>query len=108
VLGELYPAFHARSTIHVPLAMAERIDRIFEDAAVDRDHLGGPVRGLCDASGRFLGVYPTCALPPAGCAVDDPQISQDQIGRHAIVQRVFDDAVAILERTLTQVVVFVD
>lgn len=107
VLGALYPAFHARMTGHVPLALAERLDDVFE-TPLDRALVRGLPKMLTDARGRYLGVYPMVALDRSGLTTADPFVAQDQIGRRAIVLRVFDDIVEILTRDPQQIVVLVD
>ena len=41
-----------------------------------------------DQKGRFLGLYPVCRLPEEGLTLDAPRVSQDQLGRRALVDRI--------------------
>ena len=105
VLRELYPPFHARVTGQVPECLAVEMDRLL-DVPVAAGAVQGIGRYCIDQKGRFLGLYPVCRLPEEGLTLDAPRVSQDQLGRRALVDRILADILGIAETPgLTGVVV---
>jgi hypothetical protein len=96
ILRELYPAFHARITGQIPHYIAENLECLL-DQDVDRKSIRGIGRFLVDDNSRFLGLYPVAEVPEKHVTLDSTFVSQDQIGRKALVKRVLDDITDIMQ-----------
>ena len=107
ILRELYPAFHARITGQIPHYIAENLDCLL-DQNVDRKSILGVGRFLVDDNSRFLGLYPVAEVPAEHVTLDSTFISQDQIGRKALVKRVLDDITDIMQGDRNKSIVVLD
>jgi hypothetical protein len=95
VLRDLYPAFHARITGQVPVYLAENMGTLLNGPLPKKD-IFGIGRFLVGGDGRFLGLYPVGQVPAEHVTLQSPFISQDQVGRKAIVARLFEDIVELI------------
>lgn len=95
LLRDLYPAFHARITGQVPEYLAEKMSTLLDEPVRTTDILGIG-RFLVGEDRRFLGLYPTGEVPAEHVTLQSPFISQDQVGRKALVARVFEDIVELV------------
>ena len=107
ILRELYPAFHARITGQIPHYIAENLECLL-DQDVDRKTIRGVGRFLVDDKSRFLGLYPVAEVPVEHVTLDSTFISQDQIGRKALVKRVLDDITDIMQGDRNKSIVVLD
>ncbi|MCK7477535.1 MAG: hypothetical protein M0C28_08665 [Candidatus Moduliflexus flocculans] len=87
ILRELYPAFHARITGQVPIYVANHMENLL-DTPMDSRAVRGVGRFSIDRHGRFLGLYPVSEVPQEQVTLDSTFVSQDQLGRKAIVNRI--------------------
>jgi hypothetical protein len=94
ILRELYPAFHGRITGYIPDYISENMECLL-DEKIRGKAIWGLGRITVDDSGRFLGLYPVAEVPANQVTLDSPFVSQDQIGRKAIVRRIIDDIIAL-------------
>ena len=97
VLRELYPAFHARITGQVPVYVAGAMDDL-AGKPVDSSTVSGVGRFGIDRHGRFLGLYPVCNVPAGHVTSNTAFVSQDQLGRKAIVSRILEDILQIVRK----------
>jgi len=107
ILRELYPAFHARITGQIPHYIAENLECLL-DQDVDRKTIRGVGRFLVDDKSRFLGLYPVAEVPVEHVTLDSTFISQDQIGRKALVKRVLDDITDMMQGDHNKSIVVLD
>jgi hypothetical protein len=107
ILQELYPAFHARITGQIPVYLEGYMDSLL-DRSVNRKSIHGIGRFLVDDNSRFIGLYPVAEVPAKDVTLNSPFISQDQIGRKAIVQRILDDLITISRKDRDKSVVVLD
>ncbi len=107
ILRELYPAFHARVTGQVPVYVGDHLEELL-DSTIDSRGVRGIGRLSIDGRGRFLGLYPVSEVPPDQVTMDSPFVSQDQLGRKAIVQRIIEDIVHALQKTGNRNVIVID
>ena len=107
ILRELYPAFHARITGQIPHYIAENLECLL-DQDVDRKTIRGVGRFLVDDKSRFLGLYPVAEVPVEHVTLDSTFISQDQIGRKALVKRVLDDITDMMQGDRNKSIVVLD
>lgn len=107
ILRELYPAFHARITGQIPHYIAENLECLL-DQNVDRKTIRGIGRFLVDDNSRFLGLYPVAEVPVEHVTLDSTFVSQDQIGRKALVKRVLDDITDIMQGDRNKPMVVLD
>ncbi len=107
ILRELYPAFHARITGQIPHYIAENLDCLL-DQNVDRKSILGVGRFLVDDNSRFLGLYPVAEVPVEHVTLDSTFVSQDQIGRKALVKRILDDITDIMQGDRNKSIVVLD
>ena len=107
VLKDLYPAFHARITGQIPHYIAENLGCLL-DRHVDRKAVRGIGRFLVDDKSRFLGLYPVAEVPEEHVTLDSPFVSQDQIGRRALVRRILGDITDIMHRDPSSSIVVLD
>jgi hypothetical protein len=107
ILRELYPAFHARITGQVPVYVANHIEEL-PQATVDASDVRGIGRFSIDGHGRFLGLYPVSEVPQDQVTLDSPFVSQDQLGRKAIVNRIIQDILHAIEKTGNRNIIVID
>ena len=107
ILRELYPAFHARITGQIPVYLDEHMDSLL-DGKVDRKSILGVGRFLVDHNSRFLGLYPVAEVPEKHVTLESPFISQDQVGRKAILKRILDDLIELLQEDDDKSIVVLD
>ncbi|MDD2276773.1 MAG: hypothetical protein PHW80_05615 [Smithellaceae bacterium] len=107
ILRELYPAFHARITGQVPLYVADNMEDLL-DTPLDSRAVRGIGKFSIDGQGRFLGLYPTGVLPAGQVTEDCTFVSQDQMGRKAIVNRILEDIVSALKINADRPVLVID
>ena len=107
ILRELYPAFHARVTGQVPIYIANHMEDML-DTPMDYRAVRGIGRFSIDRHGRFLGLYPVSEVPQEQVTLDSTFISQDQLGRKAIVNKILEDIIHALKETVNRSVVVID
>jgi hypothetical protein len=107
ILRELYPAFHARITGQVPIYVANHMDDML-DTPMDSRAVRGVGRFSIDRHGRFLGLYPVSEVPPEQVTLDSIFVSQDQLGRKAIVNSILKDITYALKITANRSVIVID
>jgi hypothetical protein len=107
ILRELYPAFHARVTGQVPFCLANAMEKILE-APVRADRVLGVGRFSIDRRGRFLGLYPVCAVPVDHVTGNSTFVSQDQLGRKAVAGRVLEDILQCFKTSPSRRVLVID
>ncbi len=107
VLRELYPAFHARITGQVPVYVANRVEDML-DTPMDSRAVRGVGRFSIDQHGRFLGLYPVSEVPQEQVTLDSTFVSQDQLGRKAIVNRILEDIIHAVKETANRSVIVID
>ncbi|MHB8137461.1 MAG: hypothetical protein ACYDGO_03625 [Smithellaceae bacterium] len=107
ILRELYPAFHARVTGQVPVYLANTMDdRLY--TPMDAHAVRGIGRFSIDQNGRFLGLYPVSEVPEEQVTLDSTLVSQDQLGRKAIVHRILEDIIHAVKITANRRVIVLD
>ncbi len=107
ILRELYPAFHARITGQVPVCIADNMEDMI-NVPPDARTVRGIGRFSIDRQGRFLGLYPTAAVPGKRVTLDADLVSQDQLGRKAIVKRILEDAIHAIRNSSCQSIIVID
>jgi hypothetical protein len=107
ILRELYPAFHARITGQVPVYVANHMEEL-PQATVDASDVRGIGRFSIDDHGRFLGLYPVSEVPQDQVTLDSPFVSQDQLGRKAIVNRIIQDILHAIDKTGNRNIIVID
>ena len=107
ILRELYPAFHARVTGQAPICVVNTLENL-PDAPVDAGTVSGVGRFSIDGQSRFLGLYPVSAVPADEVTQDSTFVSQDQLGRKAIVGRILEDIIQALKTAANRCVVVID
>jgi hypothetical protein len=107
ILRELYPAFHARITGQVPVYVANHMDDML-NTTMDSRAVRGVGRFSIDRHGRFLGLYPVSEVPPEQVTLDSTFVSQDQLGRKAIVNSILKDITHALKITANRSVIVID
>jgi len=107
ILREMYPAFHARITGQIPAYLAENMDSVL-DECLERKDISGIGRFTVDHTGRFLGLYPVVGLPKRELTSQSLFVSQDQMGRKAMVSRILDDAKALLSGDAARPIIVID
>ncbi|MCP4717626.1 MAG: hypothetical protein GY868_21090, partial [Deltaproteobacteria bacterium] len=107
ILREMYPLFHARLTGQIPAWVAAHMDSFIEDR-VERRMVRGIGRVTVGDDGRFLGLHPVARVPAAEVTLDSSFVSQDQLGRRAIAERILYDAREILQRDANQALLVID
>lgn len=107
ILRELYPAFHARITGQVPVYVANAIEDLPE-TPFDAGEVRGVGRFGIDRQGRFLGLYRVSEVPGEQVTLDSTFVSQDQLGRKAIVIRILEDIIHAVKETANRSVIVID
>jgi hypothetical protein len=107
ILRELYPAFHARVTGQAPIYVANHMEDLL-DTPMDSRAVRGIGRFSIDRHGRFLGLYPVSEVPQEQVTLDSTFVSQDQLGRKAIVNRILEDIIHALKITANRSVIVID
>jgi hypothetical protein len=107
ILREMYLVFHARLTGQIPVCVAENLENLL-NTKVDRNSIHGIGRFTVDDNGRFLGLYSVAEVPEAHVTLDSQFVSQDQLGRRAIAQRILNDAIKILRENNDQKLIVID
>jgi hypothetical protein len=107
ILRELYPAFHARVTGQAPIYVANHMEDLL-DTPMDSRAVRGIGRFSIDRHGRFLGLYPVSEVPQEQVTLDSTFVSQDQLGRKAIVNRIMEDIIHALKITANRSVIVID
>ncbi len=107
ILRELYPVFHALSTGQVPIWLAENMDDLLDGAGSPGS--GGLLRRLMvDGNNRFMSLLPVAEVPGEHVTGDALFVSQDQLGRRAIVARMLDDVSALMNESRQRKVLVID
>jgi hypothetical protein len=107
ILRELYPAFHARITGQVPIYVANHMENLL-DTPMDSRAVRGVGRFSIDQHGRFLGLYPVSEVPQEQVTLDSTFVSQDQLGRKAIVNRILEDIIHAVKETVNRSIIVID
>jgi len=107
ILRELYPAFHARITGQAPVFVVNAMEDLL-DAPLNAGAVRGVGRFSIDRHGRFLGLYPVSAVPADEVTLDSTFVSQDQLGRKAIVGRILEDIIQAFRTGTNRYVVVID
>jgi hypothetical protein len=107
ILRELYPAFHARITGQAPIYVANHMEHLL-DTPMDSRAVRGVGRFSIDRHGRFLGLYPVAEVPREQVTLDSTFVSQDQLGRKAIVNKILEDIIHALKITANRSVIVID
>jgi hypothetical protein len=107
ILRELYPAFHARITGQAPIYVANHMEDML-DTPMDSRAVRGIGRFSIDRHGRFLGLYPVSEVPQEQVTLDSTFVSQDQLGRKAIVNRILGDVIQAVKETVNRSVIVID
>jgi hypothetical protein len=107
ILREMYPSFHAKINMQIPLTVAERFSELLHDN-VNSSKIAGLGQIAVNAQGRYLGIYPTGSINKDGVTIHGQFVAQDQVARKAIVYRVLVDAIEILTQYPEQVVIVID
>lgn len=107
ILRELYPAFHARITGQIPAYVANQMEDML-DTPMEASEVRGIGRVSIDGHGRFLGLYPVAEVPADQVTQNATFVSQDQLGRKAIVNRILADIIGAVKKTANRPVVVID